>query len=913
MVTPNTEMQRSDLVSLVATANACTALAHRPFILFNPASALGGAYFDLAAPYTVTDRGGWVAGTYNAGDQVTCDGYIFISVVNGNTARPLSATTGDPTSADDWRQIWHSCYQRIRNEVNTASATEVAGLFPLTQWGLSVSGPWPCQNPDINYDHQAFYFEDKGVPVSVSIDADIGGIINGKQVYAESESLADFLGGATLLKTPADFVSGSPDSTFTARVGAPDQYRFRYVSENEFTVVVGGPKPIPINVTFTLGIGFAQGVSVRNPASGGDGPDPQVITRDTASPSSMVAVDTTNWFPGASFTAGAFSGWSSHSGSMTLSCTVNATVDPGIYKVKFTVTGSPNNRASGVMTAHDNGDGTSTWTGFNEWDIDTFSFLQGGLIPSGTMSIVNSDAVDTPGVDDTYPIKKIVISDFSGLGPPILMGGAEYLNYTLDGEAGPILNSSGMVAISESDPSITASLDFEKLISLILIVPGISINTSQPGYWLGQTPPITSLGMIPFEQMPWNKFPTDFPSSGHKTAQKNQYLGYKLPFTGGKAFTNTDPVRAYNSASDAPTWMTTHSDAGELLPWPKRWKALVHYPLGFTILDSNGNFQTLITQDGRSGAAEPTWPGSIGGITSEGSYVDLNGVTQPGAQWQLSELLRSLPTIQRNKAYTVGVRVIDNNGNRQKCTTAGTSHATTAPAWATTVGTTTTDGTVTWTLVRVIPKFHAPVASISPPIYPFFWHNPVTQWQATTKYAKGETITDSAGNIQLSSGGTSGGAQPVWGTTVGATVSDGSITWKCIKLEQPSLTDPNSDSLGHFPFSFAPQGWWIYRVFLNRIPQRKSTEKPDATPISVELGCVRGGVFVSFGTFATGTPVDAMWPVFTNTALAYECAERIDVQAEILTCGLSYGTWGNVHFPMAAAFLNDIETIIGLL
>ena len=44
-----------------------------------------------------------------------------------------------------------------------------------------------------------------------------------------------------------------------------------------------------------------------------------------------------------------------------------------------------------------------------------------------------------------------------------------------------------------------------------------------------------------------------------------------------------------------------------------------------------------------------------------------------------------------------GTRIIDSNGNRQRCTTAGTTGSA-APTWATSVSTTTIDGTVIWTL-----------------------------------------------------------------------------------------------------------------------------------------------------------------------------------------------------------------------
>lgn len=49
-------------------------------------------------------------------------------------------------------------------------------------------------------------------------------------------------------------------------------------------------------------------------------------------------------------------------------------------------------------------------------------------------------------------------------------------------------------------------------------------------------------------------------------------------------------------------------------------------------------------------------------------------------------------------AYAVGALVTDSNGRVQRCTTAGRSGSA-APAWATVIPNTTTDNTVTWTLV----------------------------------------------------------------------------------------------------------------------------------------------------------------------------------------------------------------------
>ena len=57
-----------------------------------------------------------------------------------------------------------------------------------------------------------------------------------------------------------------------------------------------------------------------------------------------------------------------------------------------------------------------------------------------------------------------------------------------------------------------------------------------------------------------------------------------------------------------------------------------------------------------------------------------------------------------NTAYVVGNCIIPAtpNGYRYRCTTAGTSHASTTPTYPTTVGGTVIDGTVVWTMVSAV-------------------------------------------------------------------------------------------------------------------------------------------------------------------------------------------------------------------
>ena len=74
------------------------------------------------------------------------------------------------------------------------------------------------------------------------------------------------------------------------------------------------------------------------------------------------------------------------------------------------------------------------------------------------------------------------------------------------------------------------------------------------------------------------------------------------------------------------------------------------------------------------------------------------------------------PSWAASHAYSVGNLVVDSNGNIQRCMTAGTSGAS-APVWATTINSTTTDNTVMWTMVAA---HTAPTPMISHLVVPAF-------------------------------------------------------------------------------------------------------------------------------------------------------------------------------------------------
>lgn len=106
-------------------------------------------------------------------------------------------------------------------------------------------------------------------------------------------------------------------------------------------------------------------------------------------------------------------------------------------------------------------------------------------------------------------------------------------------------------------------------------------------------------------------------------------------------------------------------------------------------------------------------------------------------------------------AYSAGALVVDTNNNVQKCTTAGTSGGS-APTWATTVGTTTTDATVTWTLC-----------------------GPSWVWAATSGTILDQQVRDANGNIQqVVVQGTTGGSLPTWATNYGGITQDGTTEWQ---------------------------------------------------------------------------------------------------------------------------------------
>jgi hypothetical protein len=97
-------------------------------------------------------------------------------------------------------------------------------------------------------------------------------------------------------------------------------------------------------------------------------------------------------------------------------------------------------------------------------------------------------------------------------------------------------------------------------------------------------------------------------------------------------------------------------------------------------------------------------------IQELGLFANSASVSLPSAQGAAN------PGWSANAPKTAGSLIVDGNGNIQRCTIAGTTGAA-VPSWATTLGGTTTDGSVTWSLIA----FHqAPTPLIAHVTVPAF-------------------------------------------------------------------------------------------------------------------------------------------------------------------------------------------------
>lgn len=213
------------------------------------------------------------------------------------------------------------------------------------------------------------------------------------------------------------------------------------------------------------------------------------------------------------------------------------------------------------------------------------------------------------------------------------------------------------------------------------------------------------------------------------------------------------------------------------------------YPSGTPIAPTadTGTMVALTATPGVSGPTEPNpWPHSFGALTADGTLqwtcfgesLQEWGVTAPkvtgsalNPSYTGPMTLTPGPTAQYWAALAPGVManyaILDTLGQIQVVTTGGANGAT-LPTWATMVGNTTTSGTVVYTNFGQIAT----------------WYAGFDYGGATSAVPNPCCVLDVNGNIQVVAdtaiAGTSGATVPVWATTVGATTTDGAITWTCL-------------------------------------------------------------------------------------------------------------------------------------
>jgi hypothetical protein len=163
------------------------------------------------------------------------------------------------------------------------------------------------------------------------------------------------------------------------------------------------------------------------------------------------------------------------------------------------------------------------------------------------------------------------------------------------------------------------------------------------------------------------------------------------------------------------------------------------------------------------------------------------------------------PTVVRNTAYTIGTLVtpLVPNGYAYECQAAGTTHATNEPTWPTVVGKTVTDGTVTWRCegatsdreylidtsaytavmeVRDGDFDGATVLEASTTDGRITVGYTPRKWANSTAYTDSQQVVPTLLNgfvYEAVVGGTShASTEPTWPTTLGTTVTDGTVTWR---------------------------------------------------------------------------------------------------------------------------------------
>ena len=756
---------------------------------------------------------------------------------------------------------WLTELNRLRN----ALFYPIGNSFSTSDPTLAVSGPWPVSGPSWSFQNLNFYYADTGKTETVTVGGSCVGSSSGKFTTAVQSCC---------------FIGLAAGGAGNYGVTAPPFPAAAYPTSQEATIIIGGNQPELVQGDFYFCLAAIQGFTCDVTGNPYIGIVNLSAPRGMIDPSYLVKVDTSAWRLGdfdifflanTGMELGAIG-----CGYVYAVCHVNQMVAPGRYSVK----------ATGGIGGSDSAPPFIGWGSSGSYSPPyptvtiapkavlalssaTFGLQCGPLnskLPTGyadgvpgtpSFGTTFSSREAYPGIHNSEPIWKVHVSDK-------FVGFFFCEQYCLD-------------SLWNSAPFPQPTFGPEKIYPA-----GIGFNTSTPGLWTASCPMISDLNAVKPASMPWNLPRTSGVGPNYSSRANPMLLG-------DQAWPSPPHLDQVSNSYDQTLLVESQAE-------PPGWIASRYFTVGFNIMDGNGNLE-IVTIAGVSGTSAPTWP------QVEGQTVTDNGVT-----WKCRRMLKASPSNLWHPASLrgLGEAITDSNGNTQVVTGGGTTGGI-VPVWSTRVDAKTKDGSVVWAMRLPINAMIHRAQSI--PRYPIFWQSETIAALLPPTSSSGLTIWGAFNQWQRNR----------YGGIYGSSYDAG---WQ-------------QDNLAF--------GWWIYSVSLNRCRfQLKSVSKSDgnlfsaasmgigagdtsvgaggnAAPgsgeVSVTIGCIRHGAFVSFGTWDTGQTIQVMWPVFTSDALVYQCAERVDIQAVAIASGGAGVSIGNpaAGYPMCAAYVSDPLKLLNLL
>lgn len=249
------------------------------------------------------------------------------------------------------------------------------------------------------------------------------------------------------------------------------------------------------------------------------------------------------------------------------------------------------------------------------------------------------------------------------------------------------------------------------------------------------------------------------------------------------------------------------TDGVETKKWvhsAKTWQANTQYYGGDSVTDSYDQTQVVLTGPQSINitqiqitvtAPHPTAPYPIAQITltlqhplvSENAvYVTLNGLTTVpalnGETFPTAGISGNTVILQQTNSSLSPVGPTAETGTIQYPATASTGGVSggAVPAWNTTLGGTTTDGTITWqNFGPAVYDMTPPIPTVAPTATP---KDGTLYWQPNTNFGFDQCLIDPNGNYQVTfnwtgSGPVSGTGIPQWAATLNSNTPDGTILW----------------------------------------------------------------------------------------------------------------------------------------